>query len=103
MRADTWKPTTSNNAVLARQHTTGPYGNHLSRHRSGRSHSGLRGRTSAANPREIAIANLVSISTKLGNNFFDVLAVPNQDGIREEAEAARLIHDLFQIARAEFS
>jgi hypothetical protein len=54
-------------------------------------------------PRKIAIANLISISTKLGNDLSDALAVPNQDGIREEAEAARLIHDLFQIARAEFS
>lgn len=51
-------------------------------------------------PREIAIVNLISISTKLGNDLSDAHAVPNQDGIREEAEATRFIHDVFQIVCA---
>jgi hypothetical protein len=55
------------------------------------------------NPSKIGIAHVVLIDAKPSHDFLDPLAVPDQHGIGEQAQAAGLIHDFIDVSRAELT
>ena len=54
------------------------------------------------NPRQILVLDRMSGSAQALYNPLDLNRVPHQDGIRDQAQATGLIHDLFVVALPEF-